>query len=45
MRMFHMHKPIVVARLGIYACSPLKSSFKAVFADFELQACKWESYK
>jgi len=42
MRMFHMHKPIAVARIGIYACSPLKSSFKAVFSDFELNECKWE---
>jgi len=45
MRMFHMHNPIAVAQVGIYACSPLKSSFKAVFSDFKLSVCKWPEYK
>ena len=44
MRIFHMHNPISVARIGVYACSPLKSSFKAVFSDFELGECKWTAY-
>ena len=44
MRMFHMHKPIPVARIGVYACSPLKSSFKAVFSYFELGRCKWRKF-
>jgi regulation of enolase protein 1 (concanavalin A-like superfamily) len=45
MRMFHMHHPIPVARTGIYACSPLKSSFKAVFSAFRLTECKWEAHE
>lgn len=36
MRIFHMHLPILVARVGVYACSPGKSSFKALFSNFEL---------
>ena len=31
MRIFHLHKLIEKANIGIYACSPLKSSFDAVF--------------
>ncbi len=45
MRMFHMHNRIPVARIGMYACSPLKSSFKAVFSDFKLGECKWKKHK
>ena len=45
MRMFHMHKPISVARLGVYACSPLNSSFRAVFSEFELGDCEWPEYQ
>ncbi|MGD9555831.1 MAG: DUF1349 domain-containing protein [Mangrovibacterium sp.] len=45
MRMFHMQQQIAAARIGIYACSPLKSSFRAVFSDFELKECNWEKYK
>lgn len=41
MRIFHMHIPLLIARAGVYACSPLKSSFKAVFSNFELGLCKW----
>ncbi|MEL7587057.1 MAG: DUF1349 domain-containing protein [Prolixibacteraceae bacterium] len=45
LRMFHMHNRIAVARIGIYACSPLKSGFKAVFSDFELMEGKWKKYE
>lgn len=41
LRMFHMHKNITAARIGVYACSPLNSSFKAVFSEFELCECIW----
>ena len=44
MRIFHMHTPIGVARVGIYACSPLKSSFKAVFSNFNLGECTWPDH-
>lgn len=45
MRMFHIHDPVRMARIGVYACSPLKSSFKATFEDFELSESKWEEHK
>jgi regulation of enolase protein 1 (concanavalin A-like superfamily) len=44
MRIFHMHHPVNVARIGVYACSPLKSSFKAVFSDFDLGKCIWRDH-
>ncbi len=42
MRVLHMHKPIVIAKVGVYACSPLQSSFMAVFSEFKIESCKWE---
>jgi hypothetical protein len=41
MRVFHMHKPISVARVGVYACSPGKSSFQAIFSGFRIGPSKW----
>ncbi len=41
MRMLHMHTPMEIARIGVYACSPLKSSFKAVFSEFGIGSCQW----
>ena len=31
-------------RFGIYACSPEKSSFKAVFTDIKLTECQWQAH-
>ncbi len=42
MRIFHMHSPIDLVNLGVYACSPLNSSFQALFSDFTLGKCTWE---
>ncbi|WED23461.1 DUF1349 domain-containing protein [Vibrio sp. JC009] len=28
-------------KFGVYACSPLKSSFTATFSDMSLEPCKW----
>ena len=39
MRIFHMHKAIQTTNIGIYACSPLKSSFDAVFTGMEFVDC------
>jgi regulation of enolase protein 1 (concanavalin A-like superfamily) len=39
MRIFHMNKAIETANIGIYACSPLKSSFDAVFTGMEFVDC------
>jgi len=44
MRIFHLHKPVQVAQVGVYACSPMKSSFKAIFSDFELGKCLWPDH-
>ncbi|MCB2202434.1 DUF1349 domain-containing protein [bacterium] len=41
MRIFHMHRPIEVIRLGVLACSPTKSSFTAQFSHFKLGECQW----
>lgn len=41
MRIFHLHNPIDVARVGVYACSPLNSSFRAVFSKIETGKCVW----
>ena len=45
MRVFHMHQPIRLANIGVYACSPLNASMRAVFSDFSLGECVWELYK
>lgn len=45
MRMLHMHKPFDTANIGVYACSPLKSSFKAFFTRFKIGDCKWPVYE
>lgn len=44
MRMFHMYNYITIARVGVYACSPLESSFKARFSAFELSECRWPNH-
>lgn len=44
MRIFHIHKAIKYANIGIYACSPLESSVKATFSEFSLGECVWENY-
>jgi regulation of enolase protein 1 (concanavalin A-like superfamily) len=45
MRMFHIHKPIVGAQVGVYACSPLISSFEAKFSEFKLGPSEWPDYE
>ncbi|MCX6224017.1 MAG: DUF1349 domain-containing protein [Bacteroidia bacterium] len=44
MRIFHIHVPVLIARVGVYACSPLKSGFKAAFSNFEFGLCKWADH-
>lgn len=41
MRICHMFNVKDEISFGIYACSPEKSSFKAVFEDMEITECKW----
>jgi len=45
MRILHMHKTIETANVGVYACSPLKSSFKAIFSLFKVGECSWPAYE
>ena len=45
MRMLHMHKISEKVQIGVYACSPLKSSFNAVFSEFGTGSCEWFDFK
>jgi len=42
MRIFHLHNAIEEVNFGVYACSPLDSSFDAKFTDFKLEECCWK---
>ena len=42
MRILHMHKSITKARFGVYACSPLNSSFEVTFSEIKIDPCSWE---
>ncbi|MCI9416691.1 MAG: DUF1349 domain-containing protein [Eubacterium sp.] len=45
MRICHMWKGTEEIVFGIYACSPEKSSFKAIFSNMEITECKWQEHK
>jgi len=45
LRVLHMHKSIDAARVGIYACSPVQSSFTARFSDFKLGPSLWQPHQ
>ena len=45
MRMFHLHKTSEKLKIGVYACSPLESSFNAVFSLFGISTCVWPPYE
>lgn len=42
LRMFHL-QDIRNLKIGIYACSPLDSSFEACFDRFSLSSCSWDA--
>jgi regulation of enolase protein 1 (concanavalin A-like superfamily) len=44
MRIIHMHQKIDIAKLGVYACCPIKEGYKANFSNFKLEDCKWEKH-
>lgn len=44
MRICHMFKGNEKIQFGIYACSPEKSSFKAVFTDMKITECMWKAH-
>ena len=41
MRILHLHVPFETVRVGVYACSPLHSSFKATFSEIKTGPCEW----
>jgi regulation of enolase protein 1 (concanavalin A-like superfamily) len=45
MRMFHLHLPIAASRIGIYACSPGESCFKAQFYRLNIGPCLWGAHQ
>jgi len=42
MRILHIHLPITIAKVGVYACCPVKSGFKATFSEFRIGTCQWQ---
>ncbi|MBQ8623320.1 MAG: DUF1349 domain-containing protein [Oscillospiraceae bacterium] len=44
MRAFHLFKGDAEISFGIYAASPVESSFTAVFTNMEVTECKWETW-
>jgi len=44
MRIFHLHRPLPQVYFGVYACSPLESSFEAIFTDFRLTRSTWQAH-
>ena len=44
MRIFHIHVPFEMVKVGVYACSPLESSFKATFSEFRIGQCDWQAH-
>ncbi len=41
MRILHLHRELKNSGIGVYACSPLNSSFEAMFSDFRMGPCIW----
>ena len=41
MRIFHLHIPLEIVNLGVYACSPLNSSMQVEFTKFSFGPCLW----
>ena len=44
MRICHMWNGAGKIKFGVYACSPERSSFKAVFTDMKLTGCQWKAH-
>ena len=45
MRICHMSEGANEIQFGIYACSPVSSSFEATFSNMEITECKWLQHK
>ncbi|MDP4093206.1 MAG: DUF1349 domain-containing protein [Bacillota bacterium] len=44
MRVFHLFEGKREINFGVYACSPLESSFDAAFSEMQLSGCIWKEY-
>ena len=44
MRIFHLFEGGGTIRMGLYACSPEQSSFRAVFTEMAITECKWQAH-
>lgn len=44
MRMLHLHQSAEILNVGVYACSPLNSSFRAKFSEFTITECQWPEF-
>ncbi|WP_454192520.1 DUF1349 domain-containing protein [Paenibacillus sp. Marseille-Q7038] len=45
MRIAHLFEGTDDIQIGIYACSPEESSFKAVFTEMKFTECQWKEHK
>lgn len=45
MRICHLHEGVGRIKFGVYACSPLNSSFTAKFTDMSIGECGWVAYE
>ncbi|WP_026888478.1 DUF1349 domain-containing protein [Clostridium beijerinckii] len=45
MRIFHLFKGDRKINFGLYACSPSKSSFEAVFSEISISECLWDKHE
>lgn len=44
MRICHMFNAQNIIKFGIYACSPVDSTFKATFTNMEITECQWPAH-
>lgn len=44
MRIFHLFEGGGEISFGVYACSPINSSFNAVFTDMSISECMWKAH-
>jgi len=45
MRIFHLFKGDRKINFGLYACSPSKSSFEAIFSEISISECLWDKHE
>lgn len=45
MRIAHLTEGADGIQIGIYACSPEKSSFQAVFSEIQFSECQWKAHE